>query len=230
MKKILITGANRGIGLALVNTYLQAGWHVLATCRDPQAATELNALAPTYPELQVFALDVANYDQMAELSEKLAPVAIDVVINNAGIYGPKGYAFGETDIETWREVMEVNVFATLRLAELFYTHLSHGEDKIFAALSSKVGSNTMNTKGGGYIYRSSKAALNSVIKSLSNDLLTEGIRTVALHPGWVQTEMGGENALITPQESANGLYSVLSHFVDAQSGGFFDYKGEAIPW
>lgn len=230
MKKILITGANRGIGLALTKTYLQAGWHVLATCRDPLLATELNSLAPTFPELQVFALDVTNYDQMEELSEKLAPVPIDIVINNAGIYGPKDYAFGETDIEAWREVMEVNVFSTMRLAELFYSHLCNGNEKVFAAISSKVGSHTMNTKGGGYIYRSSKAALNSVVKSLSNDLLGEGIRTVAIHPGWVQTEMGGPDALITPDESANGIYSVLSHFVDAQSGGFYDYSGDAIPW
>ncbi|GEK10703.1 SDR family oxidoreductase [Pseudoalteromonas sp. McH1-7] len=230
MKTILITGANRGIGLALTKVYLQSGWHVLATCRDPLAATDLNALSATFPELQVFALDVTNFDQMTELSEKLAPVAIDIVVNNAGIYGPKGYAFGETDIEAWREVMEVNVFATMRLAELFYTHLSNSTEKIFAAVSSKVGSHTMNTKGGGYIYRSSKAAVNSVIKSLSNDLLVDGIRTVALHPGWVQTDMGGAEAPVTPEESAAGLYSVLSHFVDAQSGGFYDYKGDAIPW
>ncbi|WP_440056979.1 SDR family oxidoreductase (plasmid) [Pseudoalteromonas sp. T1lg65] len=230
MKTILITGANRGIGLALTKTYLQGGWHVIATCREPQYATELNELMPTFPELQVFALNMINYEQMEELSEKLAPVKLDIVLNNAGVYGPKEYGFGEVDIDEWREVLEVNVIAPMRLAELFYTHLMQGEDKIFAVLSSKLASNTLNTEGGGYIYRCTKAALNSIVKSLSNDLLPEGIRTAALHPGWVKTDMGGPDAPLSTEESATGLKSVLDHFSDAQSGGFYDYQGEAIPW
>ncbi|WP_125783995.1 SDR family oxidoreductase [Pseudoalteromonas rubra] len=230
MNTLFITGANRGIGLALVKLYLEQGWRVLASCRAPQSADALWQLEQQFSHLQIVALDITNYAQMTKLAASLTDVPIDLVINNAGVYGPKGYAFGDCDVEQWKRVMEVNVIAPLKLAEAFTPQLRLGKLKTFAVLSSKVGSMTNNTKGGGYIYRSSKAALNSVIKSLSNDLLPEGIKTVALHPGWVKTDMGGPNALISAEESAQGLKQVLDELHEAQSGGFYDYQGLAIPW
>ncbi|KZN44427.1 SDR family oxidoreductase [Pseudoalteromonas luteoviolacea] len=232
MACVLITGANRGIGFALAKLYLDSGWHVLATVRDINSSEALRDLTGVEASgvLDIYPLDVTNYIQLDDLAKQLSAQAIDVVINNAGLYGPKGYGFGQCDVEAWRRVMEVNVIAPAKLAEAFYPHLLRGHGKIFAALSSRVGSHTENTKGGGYIYRSSKAALNSVVKSLSNDLLPQGIKTVALHPGWVKTQMGGPNALITPQESASGLKRVLDNLQDKQSGSFLSFDGSVIPW
>ncbi|MBQ4811580.1 SDR family oxidoreductase [Pseudoalteromonas luteoviolacea] len=232
MARVLITGANRGIGLALTELYLASGWQVLATVRAQSKAEALKKLGEQDASagLAIYELDVTNYQQLSELANTLAGVPIDLIINNAGLYGPKGYGFGNCDVEAWREVMEVNAIAPAKLAEAFYTNLKLGDRKIFAALSSRVGSHSENTKGGGYIYRSSKAALNSVVKSLSNDLLSEGIKTVALHPGWVKTEMGGPNALITAQESATGLKAVIDNLTDSESGSFISFDGSKIPW
>ena len=227
---MFITGANRGIGLALTKLFLADGWQVIATCRCNNTATMLNQLKNEYKHLHIYELDITDYLQIAALSAKLVDSKIDVLLNNAGIYGPKGYGFGNCDAQAWREVFEANVIAPTKLAEAFVSQVLNSELKIIAALSSRVGSHTENTKGGGYIYRSSKAALNSVVKSLSNDLLPQGVKTVALHPGWVQTEMGGPNALISAEESALGLKQVIESLTDDQSGGFYSYKGEQIPW
>tara|TARA_Y100000588_G_C14235666_1_gene917192 strand:- start:1104 stop:1787 length:684 start_codon:yes stop_codon:yes gene_type:complete len=227
---VFITGANRGIGLALTKLFLADGWQVIATCRCNNTATMLNQLKNEYKHLHIYELDITDYLQISALSAKLVDSKIDVLLNNAGIYGPKGYGFGNCDAQAWREVFEANVIAPTKLAEAFVSQVLNSELKIIAALSSRVGSHTENTKGGGYIYRSSKAALNSVVKSLSNDLLPQGVKTVALHPGWVQTEMGGPNALISAEESALGLKQVIESLTDDQSGGFYSYKGEQIPW
>ncbi|WP_063358647.1 SDR family oxidoreductase [Pseudoalteromonas luteoviolacea] len=232
MACVLITGANRGIGLALVQLYLESGWKVLATVRNASNTDKLNEVMDqdTQNNLIIYEMDIVNYQQVSEVASSLVGVPIDIVINNAGLYGPKGYGFGHCDVEAWKMVMEVNAIAPAKLAEMFYANLKLGDKKIFAALSSRVGSHTENTKGGGYIYRSSKAALNSVVKSLSNDLLPQGIKTVALHPGWVKTKMGGPNALITPEESALGLKRVLDNLTKQESGSFISYDGSKIPW
>ncbi|ELR63678.1 Short chain dehydrogenase [Photobacterium marinum] len=229
-KNVLITGANRGVGLALVNAYLNAGWHVFACCRQPDLATELQQRQNETEALTLLALDVTDHQAILSLSQQMADIPLDLLINNAGYYGPKGYGFGNTDADEWRKVFEINTIAPLKLAEAFYPQLKSENPGIIACMSSKVGSMTENTSGGGYIYRSSKAALNSVVKSLSNDLLPEGIISVALHPGWVQTEMGGPNALIAPQTSAKGLMHVINNLSKIDSGTFLDYQGKAVAW
>ena len=225
---VFITGANRGIGLSLAELYLQQGAQVHATSRNLAESSELQALASNYRTLTLHQLDVTNYQQVAELASKLP--AIDVLINNAGYYGPKGYGFGNTDIEEWRKVFEINTIAPLKLVESFYPLLQQGKAKKIACISSKVGSMTENTSGGGYIYRSSKAALNSVVKSLSNDLTDEGFTVLALHPGWVRTAMGGPNALIDTKTSAAGLAKVIEQSTQANSGQFINYDGTQLPW
>ncbi|MDD1783126.1 SDR family oxidoreductase [Enterovibrio sp. ZSDZ35] len=229
-KQLFITGANRGIGLALTRAYLTAGWEVDATCRKPSEAYDLQELAHTYPKLSLSALDVTDHQAINALSAKLKDRKYNLVINNAGYFGPKGYGFGNTDVGEWRKVLETNTIAPLKIAEAFYPQLRAGSPGVFAALSSKVGSMTENTAGGGYIYRSSKAALNSVVKSLSNDLSPEGIIAVALHPGWVQTEMGGPNALISTETSVEGLVNVLTNLSLQDSGKFLNVDGTEIPW
>lgn len=228
METVLITGSNRGIGLSLVETYLAQGWRVFATYRDETSAKELLELDAHNMELTTFSLDVTNYHAIEELADQLPK--LDVLINNAGYYGPKGYGFGQTDVEQWRQVFEVNTIAPLKLVEALYPLLKNSKIKKIACISSKVGSMTENTSGGGYIYRSSKAALNSVVKSLSNDLKGDNMTVLALHPGWVQTEMGGPNALIDTQTSAQGLFKVINRAEVENSGQFINYDGNPIAW
>ncbi|MGR5176279.1 SDR family oxidoreductase [Vibrio parahaemolyticus] len=228
MKTVFITGANRGIGLALAKKFLEAGYQVHATYRSASSAHELLSLEVSESNLITHALDVTNYEATQRLASQLP--MLDMVINNAGYYGPKGYGFGNTDVDEWRKVLEINTIAPLKLIEALYPKLIDSKVKKIACLSSKVGSMTENTSGGGYIYRSSKAALNSVVKSLSNDLSSQGFTVLALHPGWVQTEMGGPNALISTTESANGLFQVIEHAVIDDSGRFINYSGEMLPW
>ncbi|MGF1683364.1 SDR family oxidoreductase [Photobacterium minamisatsumaniensis] len=229
-KSVLITGANRGIGLALTELYLTNGWIVYASCRDITQANELTQLQHLHTHLTVLELDVTDHDGIQQLSHSLHTISLDLLINNAGYYGPKGYGFGHTDAEEWRKVFEINTIAPLKLVEAFYPQLKAGKPSVIACLSSKVGSMAENTSGGGYIYRSSKAALNSVVKSLSNDLQPEGIVSVALHPGWVQTEMGGPNALVDTHISAKGIKQVIDNLTEADSGLFIDYQGNYLPW
>ncbi|NOH79314.1 SDR family oxidoreductase [Vibrio sp. RE86] len=226
MNTVLITGANRGIGLSLVKHYLKIGFKVHATYRSENDSKELIHLKGK--TLSLYQLDVTDYEAVKQLSAQLP--AIDLLINNAGYYGPKGYGFGNTDVEEWRKVFEINTIAPLKLVEALYPNLQEGGLKKIACLSSKVGSMTENTSGGGYIYRSSKAALNSVVKSLSNDLTKDGFTVLALHPGWVQTEMGGPNALIDTDTSAAGLVQVINNADQNQSGKFINYDGSELPW
>ncbi|WP_264875146.1 SDR family oxidoreductase [Vibrio agarivorans] len=228
MQHIFITGANRGIGLELVQQFLAQGAKVTATYRDQQNAQALLALAESHSALTCLQLDVTDYPAVESLTKNLS--AIDILINNAGYYGPKGYGFGHTDIQEWRKVFEINTIAPLKLVEALFPSLQQGHDKKIMCLSSKVGSMTENTSGGGYIYRSSKAALNSVVKSLSNDLSDKGFTVLALHPGWVQTEMGGPNATLSSPESAKGLVRVIESSQNSDSGKFLNFEGTELPW
>lgn len=225
---VFITGANRGIGLSLTQLYLANGWQVHATTRNLASSDELVTLSDQHSSLTLHELDVTDYQQVSKLAHDL-PV-IDLLINNAGYYGPKGSGFGNTDVEEWRKVFEINTIAPLKLVEAFYPLIRQSQMKKIACISSKVGSMTENTSGGGYIYRSSKAALNSVVKSLSNDLADQGFTVLALHPGWVLTDMGGPNALIDADTSAKGLSKVIEQSTQSNSGQFINYDGTELPW
>ncbi|MCK6262125.1 SDR family oxidoreductase [Vibrio sp. ZSDE26] len=228
MNSVFITGGNRGIGFSLVKHYLEQGWSVHASYRDTEQSIELLKLATNQPLLVCHQIDITDYPTLTQLADSLP--LLDLLINNAGYYGPKGSKFGQIDDIEWRKVFEINTIAPLKLVESLYPNLLEGKLKKIACLSSKVGSMTENTSGGGYIYRSSKAALNSVVKSLSNDLSSQGFKIVALHPGWVKTEMGGPNALIDSATSASGLAQVISSLTNSQSGQFINFDGSSIPW
>lgn len=228
MSVIFITGANRGIGLSLTQQYLKDNHTVYATYRDTSSANELLSLAEHHSNLTCIQLDITDYQATSRLPNQLQP--IDILINNAGYYGPKGYGLGNTNVEEWRRVFEVNTIAPLKLVETLLPMLEASEVKKIACLSSRVGSMAENTSGGGYIYRSSKAALNSVVKSLSNDLTSNGFTVLALHPGWVQTEMGGPHALIDTETSASGLIKVIESASTEVSGHFFSFDGSEIDW
>ncbi len=226
MPTVLITGANRGIGLEFARVFAADGWNVHACCRQPEKAAKLKALAG---EVSVHRLDVTNGLQVAGLARELAEEPIDLLLNNAGIYGPRT-GFAQTDYDEWAPVFQVNVMAPLRMAERFVRQVAGSERKLIANISSKMGSIGDNARGGSYIYRSSKAALNMVVKSLSVDLAGRGISVVAFHPGWVQTDMGGSEAALTVAESVAGMRAVIEGLGPADNGKFFNYDGSEIPW
>ncbi len=226
MPTVLITGANRGIGLEFARTFAADGWSVHACCRQPDKAATLKAVAG---QVAVHRLDVTNGLQVAGLARELADEPIDLLLNNAGIYGPRT-GFAQTDYDEWFPVFQVNTMAPLRMAERFVAQVARSERKLIANISSKMGSIGDNTRGGSYIYRSSKAALNMIVKSLSVDLAKHGIAVVAFHPGWVQTDMGGPEAALPVAESVAGMRAVIGRLGPADNGKYFNYDGDEIPW
>ncbi len=230
MKTTLITGANRGIGLAFARQYAADGWQVLACTR--QKSDALNSLAADYPgQVQVLTLDVTDHEQIEALSLSLADAAIDLLINNAGIYSDSdAKGFGHTDYDEWANVFRINTMAPLKMAESFAAQLSRSSLKTLVTLSSIMGSISETSSGGNYLYRSSKAAVNMVVKTLAIDLKTQGVTAIAFHPGWVQTDMGGQNAAITTTQSIAGMRQVISTLTLSDSGKFLDYNGHEIPW
>lgn len=232
MKTTLITGTNRGIGLEFSRQYAADGWRVLACSRNPGKSEALNKLAAQYPELiKILTLDVSDHAQIEHLGQELADESIDLLINNAGIY-PKSDAngFGHTDFAEWMQVFRINTMAPLKMAETFATQLARSEKKTFVAITSKMGSIEDNGRGGSYLYRSSKTAVNMVVKSLEIDLQSAGITSVVIHPGWVKTDMGGPNALISTEQSVSGMRKIISNLSMSYSGKFFSYDGQEIPW
>lgn len=227
----LITGANRGIGLELVRQHLQEGWQVFATCRTPESASELNALAAQHPEnCTVLALDIADENTYAPCDTALGDFSIDLLWNNAGVYGPRDAALGELPEAEWLETLRVNVIAPIRFTQFIGKRVANSSGKAIAFLSSKMGSLAENSSGGAHIYRSSKAGLNAAARSLALELQPHGIRTAILHPGWVRTDMGGPNALLSVEVSAAGLRRVMEEWKLEDSGSFINYDGARIPW
>lgn len=230
MPTVLITGANRGLGLELARQYAADGWKVHAACRDPRSATGLDALArASGGKVLVHALDLRDPAQVQELGRKLAGESIDVLLNNAGIYPDRG-GFGKVDYAAWEEAFRVNVMAPMRLIEALVEPVARSEKRLIVNMSSLMGSIGDNARGGSYVYRSSKAALNIVTKSLSIDLAPRGITAVVLHPGWVKTDMGGPEAPIEAEESVRGMRQVIARLEPGATGKFFDYEGDELPW
>ena len=227
--QLLITGANRGIGLEFVRQYASAGYRIIACCREPLKATALNTLAASSRgKVIVHALDVSDFTQIERLAEELKGQAIDLLINNAGFY-PSG-ALGSIDYAEWQKAFLVNTMAPARMVECFVEHIAASRQHKIATLSSKMGSIADNGSGGSYLYRTSKTAVNMLMKNLAIELKPRGIATCTLHPGWVQTDMGGANALITTQQSVAGMRSVIDQLSPENGGRFIGYDGKEIPW
>ena len=232
MGTTLITGANRGIGLEFCRQYAADGWRVLACSRYPEKSDALNKLAAQHPEqIKIHALDVADHVEIDRLAHVLADESIDLLINNAGIYPDSDKSgFGHTDYAEWIHAFRINTMAPLKMAETFATQIARGKQKTIVTVTSKMGSIADNSSGGSYLYRSSKAAVNMVVKSLAIDLKPIGITAVVFHPGWVKTDMGGPSALISAEQSVSGMRQVIARLTMADSGRFFAYDGQEIPW
>jgi len=233
-KTVLITGANRGIGFALVQVFLQEGWSVIATAREPAKASDLNQSGTKYPgRLRIEALDVAQPATVAALGQKLAGEKIDVLVNNAGTAGTKRKTTLEADVDCFAAMFETNTTGPLRVSLALLEPLrkaskASGIAKI-ATISSVMGS--MSSAASDYIvYRASKAAVNKIMQGLATDLAPENIAVNILHPGWVRTDMGGKNADIDVETSARGLYQQITRRGMAETGSFVDYTGKTIPW
>jgi NAD(P)-dependent dehydrogenase (short-subunit alcohol dehydrogenase family) len=231
VQTLLITGANRGLGLAHTRKFLERGNRVLALVREPQAAADLHALAPHFgAALEVLAYDALDPQAPARIKQSLGNTAIDVLFANAGANGAKREAFGAVDPEAVLALVRINALAPLALAEALKDNVLASQRKLVAFQSSLMGSIGDNASGGHYAYRIAKAALNMVTKNVALDLFAEGAIVVALHPGWVQTRMGGANAPLTQEQSVSGQQQLLERLTLQDSGGFFNYDGKPLPW
>ncbi len=228
MPTVFISGANRGLGLEFARQYAMAGWHVLAGCRDPARAAELGSIA----DVETIALNVDDPDSIVAAVQAIGERGIDLLLNNAGIYGSivgdSEQTLANIDLDVWDKVLKTNVMGPFALTRALLPRLKAGA--IIGILSSELGSIAKNSTGQIYAYRSSKAAVNMVGKSLAIDLKPCGIIVVLLHPGWAHTDMGGPTAPVDPVESIAGLRKVLAAASPDSSGRFLAWDGREMPW
>jgi NAD(P)-dependent dehydrogenase (short-subunit alcohol dehydrogenase family) len=234
MSTVLITGANRGLGLEFARQYAGDGWDVIATSRNPEKSEELQQLQKKNIKVSLQALDVASGKSVEALAHKLGGRAIDLLILNSAIYTRNGNKIGEIDYDAWREANETNLMGAVRVAEALLENVVASKRKQIAAISTGMGSMQAlkSTIGFGpvYQYRTSKAALNMAMSILAKELELRGISVVIFDPGWVQTDMGGANAALTPQESIGGMRRVLAGDPMSLTGKFVGYDGGTRPW
>lgn len=230
MATVLVTGANRGIGLEFVKHYLDRGDRIIGTYRDIESSGELIQMSEDHDRLEAYTLDVSSDKSLEDFPNQLRDMPIDIFINNAGVYGPRDSTFNNVDEENWIPVLRINAIAPLILTQLIIGNLRKSSVKKLIYITSKMGSIDDNKGGGSYVYRSSKTALNAVVKSISVDLADEGMHVALLHPGWVRTDMGGPNGLIDTKTSVSGMIEVISGLEQSSSGGFYNYDGIEIPW
>ena len=230
---VLITGASRGLGLEFAQQYLSEGHHVIATARSPDNSEGLTSLKSKFPEsLIILPLDVTHESGIQALADALNnKISIDILINNAGIYGPKGtLTLSNLNAEEWLNVFNTNTIAPLLISAALLPALREGQHKKLIFVSSYYGSIAGAAAEGNYYYRSSKAALNMVVKKLSLELADEGFICISQSPGWVKTDMGGDAAELTPEQSITRVRKFIADLTPAHNGGFFSSQGEPLPW
>ncbi|WP_194435774.1 SDR family oxidoreductase [Vibrio fluminensis] len=230
MSTVLITGANRGLGLEFVRQYAEKGWHVLAACRSPEQADKLNQLIAENQQIKSLKLDVAVESDINGLPEQLQGQPIDHLVLNAGVLGEDCAKLGEMTQAKWLEVLTINTVAPALLIQALQNNVAASEYKTIIGISTRVASLGDNSSGNMYSYRTSKVALNQILVSAAQNLRDKQVKTLAIHPGWVQTDMGGENALYTPQESVAGIIEVAESLTLEQSGSFRVFDGSTVEW
>ena len=232
MPTVLITGANRGLGLEFVRQYAADGWQVIACARFPSEADELRTIKGS---IIVHPLDVSDFGTVDALAGRLEGTAVDVLLNNAGVIGPRtadndlGQSFGHINYAAWADVLRVNTMAPLKMAEAFVENVAASAQKKIVTISSTIGSHA-RAEGGVYAYRTSKTAVNMVMHNLAADLKPRDIITAAFCPGWVKTRMGGSGAQIEPPVSIAGVRRVIDGLTLETSGRFWLYDGSALSW
>jgi NAD(P)-dependent dehydrogenase (short-subunit alcohol dehydrogenase family) len=223
MPLALITGANRGLGLEFTRQYLRDGWRVIGCCRNPDAAGELATSGA-----EVMKLDVARAADVTAASKRLAGTSIDLVVCNAGVAGARAAVLSAVTQADFDQVMRTNVLGPMWISAALADRLRPG-GKV-AYLSSRMGSIGAMSNAGSALYRASKAALNAVVKAVALELASRGVTAIALHPGWVKTDMGGAGADIDAETSVTGMRAVIKGAGPGVSGHFLDYTGKEIPW
>ena len=237
MKTVFITGGNRGLGLEFVKQYSQLGYSVIATCRNPDEAKELNDLKETSgTDIKIHSLDVTNHQEIDSLSQSLSNTPIDIIINNAGIIGPfpifkhiEKQRFKTMDYTVWEDVLRTNLFGPIKISESFLENIKHGQDKKIIFISSTVGS-INEGKESAYAYATSKTALNKAISLMAENLKSEHIHVLALCPGYVKTRMNGGGANLETHESIEGMIKQINALNVSNTGIFLRYNGEKITW
>ncbi len=228
MARVLITGANKGIGLEMTRQYVEKGDEVIACIRNPQAATELNELA-SGGKVTVETMDVGDPESIASARARIGDGSIDILINNAGAVGGAQQSIDDVDIEEWHKTLDVNTIGPLLIARAFKPNLAASGDGKLMTVTSQLAASTW-PMGGMYIYSSTKAGVSKVCQALALDWKDEPITVALMHPGWVKTDMGGPHAELTAQESASGIISVIDGLTKADSGKFYKWNGEIHPW
>ncbi len=229
MAVILVTGANRGIGLALVEAYSGRRDKVFAATRRASDRTALDALAETSRGwIEVIEMDVADPADIARARRKLESEPIDVLINNAGVAGPENQSALDMDFDGLMETLAVNTIAPLRVANAFLPNVKAAKGKIIT-LSSQMGS-MQSASSDSLAYRVSKAAVNKLMRGLATELKPEGVPVLTVHPGWVKTDMGGDGAQLTPEQSAAGLLKLIDGLTLSSSGKFLAWNGKELAW
>jgi NAD(P)-dependent dehydrogenase (short-subunit alcohol dehydrogenase family) len=224
---VLITGANRGLGLEFVRQYAIDNYEVIACSRKINKKDDLHKLQVKFKNISIYKLDVANFSSIDQFAKSLKS-PIDILINNAGVYPDS--SIDHINYDTWLEAFKINTLAAFKMTKAFLPHLKKSHLKKVASLTSKMGSIDDNSGGSEYLYRSSKTALNMVMKSLSIDLKPYDLALITLHPGWVRTDMGGPNGLIDADESVTGMKRQIDKLSMKTSGQFIAYDGKKIPW
>lgn len=235
MPTVLVTGANRGLGLEFARQYLAEGWRVIALCRNPEQATDLRGLAGE-DTLAIHEVDVSNFEAIDAVAERIRDVPIDLLINNAGLFGPKRttdddlrQTFGHMDYDIWSDLLRVNTMAPLKMAEALADNVLAGDQKKIITITSTLGSIAEGDPGY-YAYRTSKAAVNMAMATLARDLAPKGVTVLVLNPGWVATDMGGAGAALSPEQSITKLRKIIESAPVAPEGAFIDHDGRAVPW
>ena len=221
---VLITGANRGIGLELARQYIEAGWRVIGTARKPGAAVDLAELGA-----DVLQLDVTSQDSVQRLADDLEGRPVDLLINNAGIQ-PLLWKLADVDFDAFDRAMDVNATGPVRVTKALMPNLQAGNGRLIVNITSNLGSIEANTDGGFYGYRESKVALNMFTKSLAAEFGPEGFICIVMNPGWVQTDMGGDQAPLQVHESVSGIRQVVESLAPADNGTFKTWDGDTMPW
>lgn len=229
MTTVLVTGANRGLGLEFVRQYAADGAKVFACARKPDGADALQQLAKSNSNVGVHALDTSDFNACAALGKQLAGQAVDIVINNAGYYGPKRQSADDMDFESWAYTLAVNTMGPLAVAQALHENLKRGHEKKLVTITSGMAS-TAETEGSYLAYRSSKAAVNNVMRNVAIGWRGEGIISIVLSPGWVRTDMGGTSAPLSPEESVSAMRKIIAGLKQSDSGKFLSWRGHEVAW
>lgn len=227
MPTVLITGANRGIGLEFTRQYAAVGWRILAGCRSPGNTGDLRGLKG---DIAIHTLNVADAASVSAAKAAIGGEPIDLLINNAGSIGQRAGKLGNVDYADWHDTLNINLLGPARVAGAFVDNVLASQQKKFATVSTRMSSMTECKAIDFMAYRTSKAAVNMMMTLAANELGPKGATVVLLHPGWVKTTIGGPYAVMTPKDSVTGMRAVLDRLTPADNGRFINFDGTPIPW